>query len=163
MATDRLWAPWRLDYIQSVKDETACVFCRIRDSKKDADNLVLLRGKYNYVVLNRYPYCSGHLMVVSNDHTGELKSLSTEAHHEILSLMGDSMEILKESIGAQGFNCGVNMGRVAGAGILDHFHFHVVPRWAGDNNFMPVLADTKTMPEYLEKTYAKLAGGFQKL
>ena len=148
-----------------MKEESGCPFCRIGDSVvgNDAANLVLYRGRHHFVVLNKYPYNSGHLMIVSNVHTGDLEKLSKESHHEMIHLMAASMEIAKAAIGAEGFNCGLNVGRVAGAGILDHVHFHVVPRWNGDTNFMPVLADTKAMPEYLEKTYNKLVGGFKKL
>ena len=161
---DNLWAPWRLEYIEGLKDDKeGCVFCDLLKEKNDRKGLVLYRGKKAYVVLNRFPYSSGHLMVVTNEHTVDVSSLSPETNHEVMHLVGESMTILSESVHAQGFNCGLNLGQLAGAGIRSHFHFHVVPRWPGDTNFLPVIGDVKTVPEYLEQTYDKLIGGFKKI
>lgn len=163
---DNLWAPWRMEFIQDkrLKGEAGpCVFCELSAVPPDDINLVLYRGKTVYIVMNRFPYTNGHLMIVSSDHVAELKNLSPQARLEVMDLTAHSMDILRECLEAQGFNCGLNVGRVAGAGILDHFHWHIVPRWNGDTNFLPVLADTRQMPEYLSETWQRLAPAFRKL
>lgn len=159
---DKLWAPWRMDYIEKV-DEKGCFLCDHSASKADRKNLVLHRGKEVFVIMNRYPYNSGHIMIVPYEHTPDILALSSACRDELMSVCGRSMEIMRKTIGSQGFNCGMNFGRIAGAGVDDHFHLHVVPRWSGDVNFFPVLADTKSLPEYLEKTYDKLIKGFGKM
>lgn len=144
------------------KEEGSCVFCELAKAKPDNKSLVLHHAKENYIVMNKYPYVNGHLLIIPYQHTQNLKALSPTTHQEILSLMGESMEILSSCLKAEGFNCGLNVGRVAGCGILEHCHWHVVPRWSGDTNFMPVLSGTRTMPEYLSATYDRLVGSFQK-
>jgi ATP adenylyltransferase len=151
-----------MDYIEKC-DEEGCFLCDVLAGKEDRESLVLYRGEESFVIVNKYPYNSGHLMVVCNSHTPNILELSSSCRDEMMSLCAKSMDILKEQIDAQGFNCGMNFGRIAGAGVEDHFHLHVVPRWAGDTNFFPVLADTKSMPEYLEKTYDRLAEAFKRL
>lgn len=153
---NRLWAPWRLEYIQTADEQDGCVFCRARDLDDEA-GLVVRRGERAFVLLNRYPYSSGHLMVAPYRHVGDFRELDAGEAAEIHALAAAALGALAESMGPQGFNLGWNLGRVAGAGIVDHVHEHVVPRWGGDTNFMPVLADVKVMPEALEATRRKLA------
>ncbi len=152
----QLWAPWRLEYIESADELDGCVFCRARDGD-DEKSLVVHRGKRAFVVLNRYPYASGHLMVAPNRHEGEFGDLEAEEALEVHQLAAAGLAALAETMRPQGFNVGWNLGRIAGAGVVDHVHLHVVPRWAGDTNFMPVLADVKVLPEALEATRQKLA------
>jgi ATP adenylyltransferase len=156
VALKQLWAPWRLEYIQQADEEEGCVFCRARDGD-DEKGLVVHRGKLAFVVLNKYPYASGHLMVAPNRHEGEFGDLDTDEAHEVHRLAAAGLAALAETMRPQGFNLGWNLGRIAGAGVVDHVHMHVVPRWAGDTNFMPVLADVKVLPEALEETRARLA------
>lgn len=161
---DKLWAPWRMQFIREARDGSSkdnCVFCLLRDRKDDRAALILKRGRGAYVVLNKFPYNNGHLMVVPNRHVAELHELTTEEQTEMMQLLASSVHILREKIQAEGVNCGINLGKVAGAGILGHVHVHAVPRWTGDTNFLPVLADTRTLPEYIDETYLKLVGGFQ--
>jgi ATP adenylyltransferase len=152
----QLWAPWRLEYIQSADEQEECVFC-FAPGRDDDAGLVLHRGKHAFVLLNRYPYASGHLMVAPYRHEGAFGRLLPEEALEIHQLAATGVSVLEAAMAPQGFNLGWNLGRVAGAGIVDHVHQHVVPRWAGDTNFMPVLADVKVMPEALEATRRKLA------
>lgn len=162
---DNLWAPWRLEYIkdQRLKGEGGpCVFCELKAQTPSEKNLVLYHGQDVYVVMNRFPYANGHLLVVPYNHLAKLQELSSNCYQEILTLTARSMDILQATINAAGFNCGMNVGRIAGCGILDHFHWHIVPRWEGDTNFLPVLSDTRPMPEYLSQTYRKIIVGFQK-
>jgi ATP adenylyltransferase len=153
----RLWAPWRLEYIQSADEQDGCVFCRAAEEGDDQAALVVHRGERALVLLNRYPYASGHLMVAPYRHEGEFGELEDEEALEVHRLASAGLGALAQSMRPQGFNVGWNLGRIAGAGIFDHVHLHVVPRWAGDTNFMPVLADVKVMPEALEDTRRKLA------
>ena len=155
----QLWAPWRLEYIQSADEQQGCVFCRARDGE-DEESLVVNRGKRAFVVLNKYPYASGHLMVAPNRHEGEFGDLEDEEALEMHQLAASGLAALAETMRPQGFNIGWNLGRVAGAGVVDHVHLHVVPRWAGDTNFMPVLADVKVLPEALEQSRRKLAAAW---
>ena len=150
-----MWAPWRLEYIQSADEQEGCVFCRAQ-GLDDEEGLVVHRGERAFVVLNKYPYASGHLMVAPTRHVGALGELTDDEALEIHGLAATAVELLTGSMGAQGFNLGWNLGRIAGAGVVDHVHQHVVPRWAGDTNFMPVLADVKVLPEHLEETRKKL-------
>ena len=150
----QLWAPWRLAYVQSADELEGCVFCVAAHGD---DALVVHRGERAFVVLNKYPYASGHLMVAPLRHEADFGELSPEEAVEIHRLASAALGALAESMRPQGFNLGWNLGRIAGAGVLDHVHLHVVPRWAGDTNFMPVLADVKVLPEALEETRAKLA------
>jgi len=152
----QLWAPWRLEYIESADEQEGCVFCRARDGEDEA-GLIVHRGERVFVMLNKYPYASGHLMVAPNRHEGEFGELTPDEAVEIHRLGAAGLAALAETMRPQGFNLGWNLGRIAGAGVIDHVHLHVVPRWAGDTNFMPVLADVKVLPEALEQTRLKLA------
>ena len=135
-----------------------CIFCdKLRDPpSKDRENLLLLRGARAMLLLNLYPYTNGHLLIAPNQHSGELEALDDETLKEMMLLVGRGIRALRRSMGPQGFNVGANLGRVAGAGVEDHVHFHLVPRWNGDTNFMPVLADTRMIPELLPQTYDNL-------
>jgi ATP adenylyltransferase len=156
---ERIWAPWRLEYIQSADEQPGCVFCRAAELD-DEEALVVHRGEAAFVLLNRYPYAGGHLMVAPYRHCGELHALGDAEALEIHHLLTRAIEVLRAVMAPQGFNLGWNLGRIAGAGVVDHVHEHVVPRWAGDTNFMPVLADVKVMPEALSQTRAKLAAAW---
>lgn len=150
-----LWAPWRMQYIAGPKSD-GCILCGKAKEGADAKNLILARGSFTYVLLNIYPYNLGHLMIAPYRHVDNLGKLSPEERGEIMAWASRSERVLREAFHAEGFNIGVNVGKVAGAGIDDHVHMHVVPRWGGDTNFMPVLGETKVIPEHLEETYAKL-------
>lgn len=159
----QLHSPWRSTYIDSFKTSKkvrGCLFCRMARERKDPSNLIVHRGRHNFVVMNLYPYNNGHLMVVPFRHTGDLEKVPQGELREALDLVKRSIAALKKTSKPQGFNVGVNIGRVAGAGIERHVHFHVVPRWNGDTNFMPVLGETKIISEDLQKTCAKLRGYF---
>jgi ATP adenylyltransferase len=152
----QLWAPWRLEYIESADEQEGCVFCRARDGADEA-GLIVHRGERVFVMLNKYPYASGHLMVAPNRHEGEFGELDVDEALEVHRLAALGLAALAETMRPQGFNLGWTLGRIAGAGVIDHVHLHVVPRWTGDTNFMPVLADVKVLPEALEQTRLKLA------
>lgn len=156
---DRIWAPWRMDYIESSK-EPGCVFCEKSQSKKDKKNLVLYRGMETFILMNLYPYTNGHLMIAPYLHTSDVNELTEIANKEIMQFAKDCFNILKSKLGAEGFNFGANLGKVAGAGIDQHIHYHIVPRWSGDTNFMPVISDTKVMIEKLNKTWERLKPEF---
>ena len=156
---DRIWAPWRMDYIESSK-EPGCVFCEKSQSKKDKKNLVLYRGMETFILMNLYPYTNGHLMIAPYLHTSDVNDLTEIANKEIMQFAKDCFNILKSKLGAEGFNFGANLGKVAGAGIDQHIHYHIVPRWSGDTNFMPVISDTKVMIEKLNKTWERLKPEF---
>jgi len=155
----QVWAPWRLEYIKSAAEDTGCIFCRAVEGD-DEEALVVRRGERAIALLNKYPYSSGHLMVAPVRHVGEYGDLDQEEVLELHRLSSAGIGALAEAYAPQGYNVGWNLGRVAGAGVVDHVHLHVVPRWAGDTNFMPVLADTKVLPEHLQETRRKLAEGW---
>ncbi len=154
-----LWAPWRMEYILGEK-ESGCIFCTRINQDNDKENLILLRGKNNFVIMNKYPYNNGHLMVVPNRHTSEFDSLSDPEKLEMMNLVSESMNVLKKTVNPDGFNVGLNIGKIAGAGIDDHLHFHIVPRWVADTNFMPVVGQTKIISEDLGETWERLKEGF---
>ena len=151
----QLWAPWRLEYIKSADEESGCLFCEAA-AGDDEERLVLRRGERALALLNKFPYSSGHFMVAPVRHVGEFAELEDEEVLELHRLASAGMGALAETYAPQGYNVGWNLGRIAGAGVVDHVHLHVVPRWAGDTNFMPVLADVKVLPEALEDTRRKL-------
>jgi ATP adenylyltransferase len=155
-----LWAPWRMAYIGGSRSD-GCLFCEKAREEADRANLILRRGPLTYVVMNLYPYNNGHLMIVPYRHCAELGQLSPEESLEIMQTTQCCIQVLQEAFHAEGFNIGCNLGKAAGAGIADHVHLHVVPRWVGDTNFMPVLADIKVMPDHLEASYDRLAPLFQ--
>ena len=146
-----LWAPWRIEYITGEK-EKGCIFCNKPLEGKDNKNLILYKGETSFIIMNRYPYSNGHLMVVPYKHTNSMSELNDSERLELMNLTTKCIEIL-DIMKADGFNVGMNLGTAGGAGIDDHLHFHIVPRWNGDTNFMPLIGDVKVMPEYLEETY----------
>jgi ATP adenylyltransferase len=158
----RLWTPWRMEYIKSAgpENEVECIFCELPARDDDEKNLILARAEKAFVILNRYPYNPGHLMVAPFRHVGELEEAKEEELADLDRLLQRSIGALKEEYEPQGFNIGMNLGRVAGAGIPDHVHWHVVPRWNGDTNFMPVIGQTKVLPELLAETWKRLADRF---
>jgi len=154
---EQMWAPWRIKYIQMEKPE-GCILCEKPKENKDSQNYILFRGDKNFVILNSYPYNPGHLMVVPYRHVANLEELTSDERQEHFALVSQSIKVLRQVFDPGGFNIGMNMGKAAGAGIDDHFHTHIVPRWQGDTNFMPVLAEVKVLPEALADTYQKLKG-----
>ena len=155
----RLWAPWRLEYVRNV-DEDGCFLCRIADGDDDRGNLLLKRGKTCGVVMNRYPYNNGHLMVFPWRHMDDLCGMSADERLECMDLVAEAVEALKGALHPDGFNVGLNLGRPAGAGLEDHLHMHIVPRWNGDTNFMPVLGDTRVIPQSLLDLWDELHATF---
>jgi ATP adenylyltransferase len=153
--TPFLWAPWRMEYILSPKEEE-CFLCRVAQEAEDEKNYVLLRGRSNVVLLNAYPYNTGHLMVAPLRHVGNIEELDRAEREEHLDMVVQAVKIIKAALSPQGFNLGVNLGRLAGAGVGGHLHTHVVPRWEGDTNYMPILSSTKVVSEALSETYARL-------
>jgi ATP adenylyltransferase len=158
---DKLWAPWREKFILCQK-EPGCFFCKTAKEKKDEKNLILLRGSKSFVILNRYPYNNGHLMVAPYRHVGKLESLNEEELPELLKLSQLCVKIIKAGLRPHGLNLGMNLGKVSGAGVADHLHLHIVPRWTGDTNFMPILAETKLVSVGLKQTYKLLKGASEK-
>ena len=150
-----------MSYIQNHKNESGCVFCQAQAVADGTENLVLYRGQRAFVILNRYPYTSGHLMVVPYLHEASLESLDAETRAELLELANRIMKMLDRESHAQGYNVGINIGEAAGAGITDHIHLHVVPRWSGDTNFMSSLGETRVLPETLEDTYLRMKSAWQ--
>jgi ATP adenylyltransferase len=157
-----LWAPWRIDYLRAPKSR-GCFLCRMLKRNRPREDLWLYRGRYCAVVMNRYPYTPGHLMVAPMRHVAQLAQLKPQESAELLKLTQQATEILGRVVRAQGFNVGFNLGEAAGAGLKDHLHQHVVPRWKGDTNCMPVLADTRVMPQALEALWTELYPEFQTL
>ncbi len=151
-----LWAPWRMEYIANCDEPADCIFCTKPKENNDKENLIVYRGAFNFIIMNRYPYNNGHLMIVPYKHTCELPQLNSEEKSEWIDLVELSQVVLNKVMKPHGFNIGMNMGRVAGAGIAEHLHFHIVPRWDGDTNFMPVLGHAKVVSEGLEATWLKV-------
>ena len=158
---DQLWAPWRMDYIRLEKEDTGCIFCNNSNSP-EIEDLVVHKGEYSFVIMNLYPYNNGHVMVAPYEHCGEFESLEENTQLEMMRLTSRTMEIIRKNMKAEGFNFGANFGDVAGAGIKDHLHFHIVPRWKGDTNFMPVTSYTKVQVDALKETCELLANEFRK-
>ena len=154
---DRLYTPWRLSYVVNEKPHD-CPFCEYiqQDPARDPENFLLFRGERTFIILNRFPYNSGHLMVLPNAHVASLLDLESQVRSELMELTAYSIQLLTEAYHPQGFNLGLNLGKAAGAGMAAHLHFHIVPRWQGDTNFMPVIGETKVLPELLEDTYRRL-------
>ncbi|MCB1155397.1 HIT domain-containing protein [bacterium] len=159
-----LWAPWRISYLKGERPP-GCVFCDApaQDPSRDEQNLILYRGREMFVIMNLFPYANGHLMIVPYHHTDTLDEIKDTAALEMFTLLRHCRHILTKSMWPQGFNVGMNMGRVAGAGIHEHLHLHIVPRWGGDTNFMPVLAETKVISDHLQNTYITLRPHFDEL
>ena len=160
---DKLWAPWRMKYIKEAidKPQNGCVFCVRAKQTDDKKNLILYRGKFAFVICNAFPYNNGHLMVVPYTHTSNMDELDDACALEVWKLVALCRRVLSKAFKPDGFNIGINLGRVAGAGIDTHLHVHIVPRWNGDSNFMPVIADTKVISQSLEEAYEELVEGFK--
>jgi len=157
---ERIWAPWRIRYIETPKPE-GCVLCDKPKEHDDAASLILYRGRHNYIMLNLYPYNPGHLMIAPYRHLDSPDKLEPAELHEHYEILTRCLKVVRAVFNSQGVNTGMNLGRVAGAGIDDHIHSHLVPRWNGDNNFMPVLGDVRVIPEALADTYQKLLAPMQ--
>ena len=160
---DYLWSPWRYQYVSGATPRDPCIFCEMAaDPASDRERLVLRRGRFNFVVLNRFPYTSGHVMIAPYEHAAGLAGLADETLSEMMLLARDLEEALREAYRPQGFNLGMNLGRSAGAGVAGHLHLHVLPRWSGDANFMTTVGETRVLPEDLDTSYRKLADFFRK-
>ncbi len=159
---ERLWAPWRLEYIAGERPD-GCIFCDKPLEKDDRANYILRRGVHSFVLLNAFPYNNGHLMIAPYAHLSDLDELPLETLVEMMKLCQNALRALRLAMGPDGFNVGFNLGAAAGAGIKDHLHLHVVPRWAGDTNFMPVLADVRVVPQSLERAWEVIDLAFQKI
>ncbi|MFO7956115.1 MAG: HIT domain-containing protein [Candidatus Brocadiia bacterium] len=154
---DRIWAPWRIDYVsQPRKDSEGCFLCAAAQRNRDEEDLVLWRGTHSLCVMNRWPYNNGHLMIAPLTHTADLADLSDEVLLEQMRMLRRARKVLGEVLSPDGFNVGINLGAAAGAGLADHLHWHIVPRWNGDTNFMPVLAETKVIPQSLTELWRLL-------
>ena len=149
---DRLWAPWRIKYVSS-STRKGCIFCKAFKEKKDYSNLIILRSKHCFVILNIYPYNNGHVMIVPNRHIKDLEKLSKDEILDLTATMIKTKNIIKDILRPDGFNIGINIGKVAGAGVESHLHIHIVPRWNGDTNFMPIINNTKVIPQSLKDLY----------
>ncbi len=163
MANYRIWAPWRFEYVKdAAKDnEDECIFCAKPAEDDDEANLILHRGERCFVILNLFPYTNGHLMVAPYEHVAQLQTVDPETVAEMMDLAQTAMRKLEDVYSPQGYNVGFNQGRIAGAGFESHIHMHVVPRWGGDTNFMPVLADARVMHQTPQQTYEALRGAFE--
>lgn len=155
----QLWAPWRIEYILGPKPD-ACVFCLPDGREEDEERLVLHRGTRAFVIMNRYPYNNGHLLVCPFRHVSELTELEREETHEIMDLVQRCSGILKRHFNCEGINVGLNLGKAAGAGIGEHLHFHLVPRWNGDSSFIAVMDEVRTVPQHIRETYRALRACF---
>jgi ATP adenylyltransferase len=158
---NHLWSPWRMEYIENHGKQGGCVFCNAVAAPDNAENLIVYRGKLAFVILNRYPYTSGHVMVVPFEHKPNLEQLDVATRGEMIELTSRSTTVLRTIYNTQAFNVGLNIGEAAGAGVKEHVHIHVVPRWNGDTNFMSSLAETRVLPELLEDTWQRIRVGFQ--
>lgn len=158
----QLWAPWRITYILGPKPDS-CVFCLPPHTEEDAERLILYRGKFNFIVMNKFPYNNGHLLVIPYRHVMEMTALTPEELHELIDLVQKCSGILKQHFHCEGINVGLNLGEAAGAGIREHMHFHLVPRWNGDSSFMAVLDEVRMMPEHLNASYKALLPYFANL
>jgi ATP adenylyltransferase len=159
---ERLWSPWRLAYVTGTSDTDQCIFCDAL-AHGERESLVVARGQHSFVILNLYPYNSGHLMVVPNRHVGSLAGLSVEEAAEVMRLTQAAETVLTEVYQPQGINVGINIGRPAGAGIVDHVHVHLVPRWAGDTNFMSVVGNVRVLPEEVHQSAERIRPAFARL
>jgi len=161
---ERLWAPWRMEYIRSTQDgEEECIFCQKPKETNDRENLILYRSHLSFVIMNKYPYNNGHVMVVPYIHESDLTKFTDDVFLDMQHLLQLSLKALKDAMAPHGINIGVNLGRSAGAGIIDHLHYHIVPRWNGDTNYMPIISDTKVISEGLEESWQKLHTSYTKL
>jgi ATP adenylyltransferase len=154
---EHIWSPWRYTYIANISGKSACVFCSVlAPGQDDRDNLVVYRGDLNFIILNLYPYTSGHLMVVPYQHSASFPDLDSAVTSEMMHLAKRAQSAVEQEYHPDGFNIGFNLGRAAGAGVADHLHMHLVPRWIGDANFVSVVGETRVLPEDLAATYDRL-------
>jgi len=158
-----LWSPWRMEYIQNHNKEAVCVFCTELSRPDGPENLIVHRSERVFLILNRYPYTSGHLMIVPYRHVSTLAELDPATRNELLEMVNQAMQILKTVYRPQGFNVGMNIGEAAGAGITEHVHMHVVPRWLGDTNFMSSLGSTRVLPETLEDSFRRIQAAWKEV
>lgn len=157
----RMYAPWRYKYVSN-PDSEGCIFCKAANGEDDRKNGVLFRGDFSFVLMNKYPYNNGHIMVAPYKHTGDFNALSKDEMIEMSSLLGIWQRVIKKAMNTDGFNIGMNLGRIAGAGFEDHLHYHLVPRWSGDTNFMPIIGETKIVPMAIEEAYDLLLKVYKK-
>ena len=160
---DNLWAPWRMEYVRAPKKNTEETFLKKLEDGNDEENLVLFRGEHSFVCMNLYPYNNGHIMILPNNIVEKPEELDDVTQFEIMKIASLSMKIIREKMNAEGFNFGANIGASAGAGIAEHLHFHIVPRWKGDTNFMPVIGNTKVHVQGLNDTYVMLRPLFKNM
>lgn len=153
---DRLWTPWRFEYLRNADNAPTCVFCQMLGESRDVANLLLCRGRNAFVILNLFPYTSGHLLVVANRHIASLSEATPEEMHDIIDLARACENAIRQEYHPDGFNMGFNLGRAAGAGVEHHLHMHVLPRWNGDSNFVSVVGETRVLPEELPTTFKRL-------
>ncbi|HQP91589.1 MAG TPA: HIT domain-containing protein [Candidatus Omnitrophota bacterium] len=156
MKSDKIWAPWRIKYITGSKKDKGCLFCRVSRSSNDKKNLLIFRTDHSVCLLNLYPYNNGHLMVAPKKHTASFDELTEKEALDLMKSVNKAVKLLTKTLKAQGFNVGINMGRVGGAGIEKHLHIHIVPRWTGDTNFMPIISNTKIISQSLDALYDAL-------
>lgn len=153
---DRIWTPWRMKYIQEHHDYLGCVFCQAAAEADGWENLIFHRGEHVFMILNRYPYTSGHVMCVPFAHVDRLHALTAAARAELMEMTNKAIGVLQIVYEPEGFNVGLNLGEMAGAGVADHLHMHIVPRWGGDTNFMSTVGETRVLPESLTETYDRV-------
>jgi len=159
----RIWSPWRMQYILQADKGKGCILCDKPAEKKDKENCILFRGKSNFIILNAYPYAPGHLMIAPYRHIGNVTDANAKEAREHVELIQLCVTVLSKEVNAESFNIGMNIGRVAGAGVVGHIHTHIVPRWNGDNNFMAVIGDARVLSDGLDATYKKLKAGLDLL
>ena len=159
---NHIWSPWRMKYIEKTEKEEGCVFCNAQAKEDNALNLIAFRGQLAFVILNLYPYTSGHLMVIPFEHVATFEELTPATRAEMMELTSQCMAVLRKTYHPQGFNMGANIGEVAGAGVPGHVHIHIVPRWGADTNFITVLGETRVLPESIQDTYKRVREGFSK-
>jgi ATP adenylyltransferase len=151
-----IWAPWRMEYVGSDRANEGCIFCPGHDRTRDEERLILYRGEWSIVLMNRFPYSNGHLLVAPLRHISSFASLTAHEKLDLLTMVERCVSVIKEVMDPAGFNIGMNLGKVAGAGVEDHMHFHIVPRWSGDTNYMTVVGEVRVVPEHIRATYEKL-------
>ncbi|TET92877.1 MAG: HIT domain-containing protein [Desulfobacteraceae bacterium] len=156
-----LWAPWRMEYVSSDSKKGECIFCPGDDRSQDEERLILFIGNLSIVLMNRFPYINGHLLIAPLRHVSTLDALLPEEKLDLITRVENSIGVLKEVLRPEGFNIGLNLGKVAGAGVEDHIHLHIVPRWIGDTNYMTVFGEVRVIPEHIQETYGKLLPFFK--
>jgi len=156
-----VWAPWRMEYVGSDQAGEGCIFCPGDDHTQDEKKLILYRGKWSIVLMNRFPYSNGHLLIAPVRHTCSFEFLSPDEKLDLLNMVERSVSVLNKVMDPAGFNIGMNLGKAAGAGVEDHMHFHIVPRWSGDTNYMTVIGEVRIIPEHIQATYQKLLPFFK--